>query len=497
MNKSPGSSGLVMEEPLIFEIGAKGRENEIISYSNLSEMETENIIPDEFLREDIDGFPEVSETEVVRHYTRLSLWNYGVDTGFYPLGSCTMKYNPKINEDIARLPGFSKSHPYQPDELSQGSLRLMYELEKYLSEISGMDAVTLQPAAGAHGELTGMFMIRAYHNDKGNRRKTVLIPDTAHGTNPASSTLCGYHVKTIKSGKDGILHSNSVKEAMNEEVAAIMLTNPNTLGLYEKNIEEISEIVHNKGGLIYCDGANLNALMGIVKLGKCGVDVIQFNLHKTFSTPHGGGGPGSGPVGVKASLEPYLPCPRILKKEDIYSLEHKKPKSIGRIRSSYGNFGIMVRAYAYIRRLGADGLKRASELAVLNANYIKERLKKHYHLPFNDSPCMHESVFTDKFQQVSGVKTLDIAKRLIDYGYHPPTIYFPLVVSGAIMIEPTETEDKHTLDCFIEAMVEIAKECRENPETVKGAPHKTRVSRMDEVKAAREPVLRWQKNKIY
>jgi glycine dehydrogenase subunit 2 len=492
--KPPGTSGLIMEEPLIFEIGAEGRESHILPSSECHNVEPADCLPTDFLREDIKDFPEVNEVEVVRHFTRLSQWNYGVDTGFYPLGSCTMKYNPKVNEDIARLPGFLKSHPYQPEDLSQGALRLMYELEKYLAEISGMDAVTLQPAAGAQGELTGMFIIKAYHRDNGNEKKVVLIPDTAHGTNPASSTLCGYSVKAVQSGNDGILHPDNVKELMKEDVAALMLTNPNTLGLYEKHIEEIAHVVHEKGGLIYCDGANLNALMGIVKLGDTGVDVIQFNLHKTFSTPHGGGGPGSGPVGIKAALEPYLPRPRILKKNDRYYFEHNRPKSIGKIRSSYGNFGMMVRAYAYIKRLGAEGLKSASQLAVLNANYIKKKLQSHYHLPYNDLPCMHESVFTDRLQQSSGVKTLDIAKRLIDYGYHPPTIYFPLVVSGALMIEPTETEDKNTLDGFIEAMISIAAECRENPEMVKMAPHKTRVSRMDEVKAAREPVLKWQKN---
>ncbi|MFQ5901282.1 MAG: aminomethyl-transferring glycine dehydrogenase subunit GcvPB [Thermodesulfobacteriota bacterium] len=490
MAECQGKRGLVMDEPLIFERGREGRKNNFFPPSDIPRVRPQDVIPTDYLRDEIEGFPEVSELEVVRHFTRLSSWNYGVDTGFYPLGSCTMKYNPRVNEDIAGFSGFSKSHPYQPSDLSRGALQLMYELEGCLSEISGMDAVTLQPAAGAQGELTGMLMVRAYHRDRGEERDRVLIPDTAHGTNPASSALCGYKVVGIKSGKDGIIHPEVVEEAMDEGVAAIMLTNPNTLGLFEKHIMEIAEIVHSKGGLVFCDGANLNALMGIVRLGNLGVDVMQFNLHKTFSSPHGGGGPGSGPVGVKMLLEPYLPNPRIIHKDGGYELDHRRSESIGRLKPFYGNFGVMVRAYAYIKRLGGEGLKRVSELAVLNANYIKERLKPHYHLPY-DIPCMHESVFSDKFQQEHGVKTIDMAKRLIDCGYHPPTIYFPLVVSGAMMIEPTETEDKKTLDDFIEAMIEIARECKEQPQVVRNAPHNTKVGHLDEVRAAREPVLRY------
>jgi glycine dehydrogenase subunit 2 len=487
--KPNGTKGLNMNESLIFEKSSNMRKGISLPLSDVGDSIPENTIPKEFLRQDISGFPEVSEIETVRHFTRLSQWNFGVDTGFYPLGSCTMKYNPKINEDIARLPGFSKIHPYQPDELNQGALQLMYELEGFLCEISGMDAVTLQPAAGAHGELCGMSMIAAYFKEKGKPRNKVIIPDTAHGTNPASSHLAGFSVVPIEEGK-GTITSEAVAKVMDEDTAALMLTNPNTLGLFEKNINEIAAIVHKKGGFIYCDGANLNALMGLAKLGDMGVDVIQFNLHKTFSTPHGGGGPGSGPVGVKKVLEPYLPKPRIIKKGRRFALDYNRAKSIGRLRAFYGNFAILVRAYSYIRAMGPDGLKKASEMAVLNANYIKEKLKGHYHLAY-DQVCMHESVFSDKLQSKNDVHTLDIAKRLIDYGFHPPTIYFPLIVPGAIMIEPTETETKETLDRFIEAMINIAKEADENPDLVKNAPHNTRLGRLDEVTAARNPVLRW------
>lgn len=479
-----------MDEPLIFEKSANKRKGVSIAKSDVPEISPQDVISKEFLRDDIKGFPEVSEIDTARHFTRLSQWNFGVDSGFYPLGSCTMKYNPKINEDIARLAGFSKAHPYQSDELSQGALQLMYELEDFLCEISGMDAVTLQPAAGAHGELCGMLMIAQYFKEKGKPRKKVIIPDTAHGTNPASSHLAGFSVVPVKEENGGVITPNAMASVMDENTAALMLTNPNTLGLFEKHIKEISDIVHKKGGFIYCDGANLNALMGIAKLGDMGVDVIQFNLHKTFSTPHGGGGPGSGPVGVKKALEPYLPKPRIIKKGRRFSFDYNRPKSIGRLRAFYGNFGIILRAYCYIKIMGANGLKKASEMAVLNANYIKEKLKSHYYLPY-DQTCMHECVFSDKFQTEKDVHTVDIAKRLMDYGFHPPTIYFPLIVSGAIMIEPTETETKETLDNFIDAMIQIAKEAKENSDIVKNAPHTTRVSRLDEARAVRNPVLRW------
>lgn len=479
-----------MDEPLIFEKSSAKRKGVSVPKSDCPEINPRDVISKEFLRDDIKGFPEVSEIDVVRHFTRLSQWNFGVDTGFYPLGSCTMKYNPKINEDIARLHGFSMLHPYEPEELIQGALQLMYELKGFLAEISGMDTVTLQPAAGAHGELCGMLMIAEYFKEKGKPRKKVIIPDTAHGTNPASSHVAGFNVVSVKEENGGIISPEAIASVMDEDTAALMLTNPNTLGLFERHIKEIAEIVHKKGGFIYCDGANLNALMGIAKLGDMGVDVIQFNLHKTFSTPHGGGGPGSGPVGVKNTLEPFLPKPVIIKKGRRFSLDYNRPKSIGRLRTFYGNFGIMVRAYSYIRSMGPDGLKKASEMAVLNANYIKERLKNRYHLAYNKT-CMHECVFSDKAQSEKDVHTLDIAKRLIDYGFHPPTIYFPLIVSGALMIEPTETETKETLDGFIDAMIKIANESEENPDVVKNAPHTTRLTRLDETRAARNPILRW------
>lgn len=478
-----------MSSGLIFEKSIKGRVGISIPKSDCPVLSPENLIPEEFLRDDINGFPEVSEMDAMRHFVRLSHKNFGVDTDFYPLGSCTMKYNPKVNEDISRLSGFAKCHPYEPPELLQGVLQVFYELEGFLKEISGMDAVTLQPAAGAHGELCGMLMIAAYFRAKGKPRKKVIIPDTAHGTNPASSNLAGFQVVTIKEGK-GIISPDAVASVMDEDTAALMLTNPNTLGLFESNIKEIADIVHKKGGFVYCDGANLNAIMGIAKLGAMGVDVIQFNLHKTFSTPHGGGGPGSGPVGVKKFLEPYLPVPRIVKKGKRFNLDFNHEHSIGRLRAFYGNFAVMLKAYGYIKAMGAEGLKKASEMAVLNANYIKERLKPYYHLPF-DETCMHECVFSDKLQSEKDVHTLDIAKRLMDYGFHPPTIYFPLVVSGAIMIEPTETESKETIDRFIDAMIAIANEARENPEIVRNAPHTTKVKRLDEVRAVKNPILRW------
>ncbi len=489
-DKWPGASGLVLNEPLIFEKGAKGRKGYSLPMLDVGRVKAEELWPKKFVRQGLEGFPEMSEVDVVRHFTRLSQWNYGVDSGFYPLGSCTMKYNPKVNEDMARLSGFAGAHPYQPEEISQGPLQLMYELERFLCEVSGMDRVTLQPSAGAHGELTGMLMIRAYLKDRGNPRKKVLVPDTAHGTNPASSSLCGYQVVQVKSDERGRLSPQSVEEKMDEEVAAIMVTNPNTLGLFEDHICQIADMVHRKGGLVYCDGANLNALMGLTRVGTMGVDVLHFNLHKTFSTPHGGGGPGAGPVGVKAHLADFLPIPALTKNGERFHLEYDRPKSIGKIRSFYGNFGILVRAYAYILSMGAEGLKKASLLALLNANYLRARLKAYYNLPY-DFPCMHECVFNDRLQSKYGITALDIAKRLMDYGFHPPTIYFPLVVHGALMIEPTESEAKETLDQFIESMVQIAREAESSPELVRSAPHRTKVSRLDEVLANRKPRLRW------
>ncbi|MBI5234174.1 MAG: aminomethyl-transferring glycine dehydrogenase subunit GcvPB [Deltaproteobacteria bacterium] len=479
-------------EPLIFERSRKGRTGVEPLFGDAPLADIELNIPFELLRDadGLAGFPEVSELDVVRHYTRLSKINLGIDSSFYPLGSCTMKYNPKVNEEMAGLSGFAKIHPYMPEEFVQGALELMHGLSSALAQISGMDEVSLQPSAGAQGEFAGMLVVRAYFKDMGRPRKKVIIPDTAHGTNPASSMLAGFDVVPLKTGGRGIVSVEAVQGIMDEDTAALMLTNPNTLGLFERNIKEISEVVHAKGGFVYCDGANLNALMGIAKLGDMGVDLVQLNLHKTFSTPHGGGGPGSGPIGVKKTLVDYLPMPVVVKTGDKYLLDYARPKSIGRLRAFYGQFAVMVKAYSYIKSMGKDGLRKASEIAVLNANYIKERLKTDFHLPF-DEPCMHECVFSDRLQSQYGITTMDMAKRLIDFGMHPPTVYFPLVVSGAMMVEPTETETSETLDEFIEAMKQIAKEAKETPALLKASPHTTGISRVDEVAAAREPRLRW------
>lgn len=485
----------VNDDKLIFEKSSIGRTGVEPTSFDIPEVNPTDVLESKYIRGDIEGFPEVSELDTVRHFTNLSKKNFSIDSGFYPLGSCTMKYNPKINEDIARLAGFTRLHPYQPVELTQGALKVMYDLQDYLAEVSGMEAITLQPAAGAQGELCGMLMIGSYFKNKGEHRHKVIVPDTSHGTNPASSALAGFSIITVKSDENGVMKAEDIKAVMDEDVAALMITNPNTLGLFEGNIKEIAEIVHAKGGFVYCDGANMNALMGVMKVGDMGVDLIQFNLHKTFSTPHGGGGPGSGPVGVKEKLIPYLPIPRIEKHSDnggeSYTLTTDRPLSIGRLKAFYGNFLVLVRAYAYIRRLGREGLQAVSEMAILNANYIKEKLKTTYDLPF-DTTCMHECVFTDKNLADTGTTTMDVAKRLIDYGYHPPTIYFPLIVQGALMVEPTESESIETLDGFIEAMKSIAKEAKENPELLKNAPSSTAISRVDETQAARKPYLRWQ-----
>ncbi|MBN2427202.1 MAG: aminomethyl-transferring glycine dehydrogenase subunit GcvPB [Deltaproteobacteria bacterium] len=480
-----GTRGLALNEKLIFEHSRTGRRG-----FSLPELDVpEASLPGELTRDEMDGLPEVSEVEVVRHFTRLSSWNYGVDSGFYPLGSCTMKYNPKVNETAAQKAGLALIHPYTPAALSQGAMEIIYKLEQMLGEISGFPAITVHPAAGAHGELTGMMVIRAFHEKQGNPRRKVLIPDTAHGTNPASAVLCGYEVVSISS--DGYLAAEEVAAHMDDEVAALMITNPNTLGLFEKEIVEICAAVHAKGGLVYCDGANMNALLGVCKPADLGIDVMHFNLHKTFSTPHGGGGPGAGPVGVTKELEPFLPHPRIQLKKDHYAWDVNRPDAIGRLRAFHGNFGILVRAYTYIRMLGADGLRRTSEMAVLNANYIRARLEPHYHLPYKQR-SLHEVVFSEQNLK-GGCHTMDAAKRLIDYGFHPPTVYFPLVVKGAIMIEPTETETRESIDEFCDAMIQIAKESEENPALLKMAPVKTRTRRMDEALAARKPKLRWVK----
>jgi len=490
MKQFIGTSHLAFNEPLLFEKGSKGRTGISLPEEYIDSKNIGDSLPEDIIREAIEDFPEISEVELVRHFTHLSQWNYGVDSGFYPLGSCTMKYNPKVNEDVARFPGFAYAHPYQPADLSQGAMRLMYELGNFLKEITGMDRITLQPAAGAQGELTGMMMIKAYFDDRKSYRKKVLIPDTAHGTNPASVNMAGFKAVPLKSNKDGVIDIDSVASLMDDEVAAIMITNPNTLGIFESNIREISEIVHEKGAFVYCDGANLNALMGIVKMGDLGVDLIHINLHKTFSTPHGGGGPGSGPLAIKEKLFDFLPVPVIENKDNRYVFNYNIPKSIGKVKSFYGNFLVCVKAYAYILSMGNQGLKEASETAVVNANYVKSKLNGYFYLPY-DVPSMHECVFTDKNQEIKHISTLDVAKRLIDYGYHPPTIYFPLVVNGALMIEPTETESKETLDRFIDAMISIAAESKKEPDVLKNAPKKPRITRVDEVMAARKPVLKW------
>jgi len=477
-----------IREPLIFEISAPGKR--AAELPPLDVPAEPDLLHGAALRGDIEGFPEVSETEIVRHFTRLSQMNYCVDLGLYPLGSCTMKYNPKVNERLAALPALAGCHPQAPHDLVQGSLEVLKRLETLLGTIAGLDAFTLQPAAGAHGELTGMMLIRARLDETANPRKYVLIPDSAHGTNPSSAHICGYSVKEIRSNDDGTIDLGSLEKEMDEDVAALMVTNPNTLGVFERDICRIAEIVHAKGGYVYMDGANMNALTGIVRPGDMGVDVLHINLHKTFSTPHGGGGPGSGPVGVKKELAPYLPVPVITEEDGRFSLDANRPKSIGRVRSFYGNFGVIVRALGYILALGPKGIREIAEYAVLNANYIRKGLEGEYHLKYA-TPSMHECVFSDKFQKEFGVTNLDIAKRLMDYGLHPPTMSFPLIVHGALMIEPTETESRRDLDLFIEAMKAIAREARDNPDLLKTAPHGTYVRRLDEVAAAKNPCLRW------
>lgn len=475
---------------IIFELSKEGRKAYSLPRCDVPEISIEKLIPEEFLSNKEPELPEVSEVDIVRHFTLLSNKNYGVDSGFYPLGSCTMKYNPKINEDMASIPKFFNLHPYQPEDTVQGALKLMYELSEKLAEVTGLEAVSLQPAAGAHGELSGLIVIKAYHEKRGDFKRTkIIVPDSAHGTNPASASVAGFSVIEVQSDSSGAVDIEKLKAVLNDEVAGLMLTNPSTLGLFEKNIVEIAKLVHEAGGLLYYDGANMNAIMGRTRPGDMGFDVCHLNLHKTFSTPHGGGGPGSGPIGVRKDLVEFLPKPVISKKDDKYYLDYDRPYSIGKVKSFYGNFGVMVRAFSYLLTMGAEGLKEASELAVLNANYIRSKLKDHYELPIDDI-CKHEFVLAG-LKDNDNVSTLDIAKRLLDYGYHPPTIYFPLIVHEAIMIEPTETEKLETLDEFINAMIKIAEEAKENPELVKSAPNCTEIKRLDEVKAARYPVLKW------
>jgi glycine dehydrogenase subunit 2 len=482
---------LSQNELLLFERSSPGKK----AYQ-LPELDVPAVDPAEALgasnvRAEIAGFPEVSEVEAIRHFTRLSTWNYAIDYGMYPLGSCTMKYNPRINELVARIEGLAWAHPYQPEALAQGAMEVMARVEAALAEITGMDAVTLQPAAGAQGELTGILLIRAFLQAKrGNPRKKILIPDSAHGTNPATAAIAGYTVENIKSSQTGVLDVAALEQIVDQDVAALMVTNPNTLGVFEENIVHAAEILHNKGALLYMDGANMNALVGIARPGDFGVDVMHLNLHKTFSTPHGGGGPGAGPVAVKKILEPYLPTPRLKRSGKRWAFDYKRKHSIGRVKAFYGNFGVLVRALAYILAHGGPGLRNATLDAVLNAVYIRKQLEPYFDLPYSQAN-MHEVVFSDERQAKLGVRTGDIAKRLIDYGFHPYTVSFPLIVHGALMIEPTETEGKREIDQFIEAMISIAREVETDPQLVKTAPHLTRTSRVDEVAAARKPVLRW------
>jgi len=483
----------VKDRKLIFELSKEGRCAYSLPDCDVPRKERAAMLPPGSLRHEPPEMPEVSEVDIVRHYTGLSQLNHGVDIGFYPLGSCTMKYSPKMNEVAAQLPGFANVHPYTPYEMTQGALQLMWELQGYLAEIGGVDAVSLQPAAGAHGELTGLLMIRAYHEHRGEKRTKIIIPDSAHGTNPASAVMCGFKTVEVRSDERGGVDLEELGKVLDTDVAGLMLTNPNTLGLFDENIHVIAKMVHDVGGLLYYDGANANAIMGFARPGDTGFDVVHFNLHKTFSTPHGGGGPGSGPVGVKKHLEPFLPVPVVWFDGEKYFLDYDRPLSIGRVKSFYGNFSVMVKAYAYIRSMGPDGLRRVSENAVLNANYLMRNLTDVYDLPY-DRHCKHEFIVNPRrIKEKTGVKTLDIAKRLLDFGVHPPTVYFPLIVDEALMIEPTETESKETLDYFIWALKEIAKEAYENPERVKTAPHTTVVGRLDEARAARQPDIRWRK----
>ncbi|NLX70695.1 MAG: aminomethyl-transferring glycine dehydrogenase subunit GcvPB [Clostridiales bacterium] len=479
------------ESALIFEISRSGRKAFSLPECDVPELPLEEMIPDECLRDKDARLPEVSEVDVVRHYTRLSRLNHGVDSGFYPLGSCTMKYNPKVNEDIAGQEGFTQVHPLQPENMVQGCLELMYKTDRLLSEITGMDRFSLQPAAGAHGEMAGLMIIKSYHMQRGDtKRNKIIVPDSAHGTNPASAAMVGFKMVEVKSNERGEVDLEALKALVDDETAGLMLTNPNTLGLFEENILEISRIVHEAGGLLYYDGANMNAILGIARPGDMGFDVVHLNLHKTFSTPHGGGGPGSGPVGVKKELVQFLPVPMVEFKDGEYYLDYDRPCSIGMIKSFYGNFSVAVKAYAYIMSMGAEGLKEVAETAVLNANYIMQRLKEYYLLPY-DRTCMHEFVISAQKQKEKGISAMDIAKRLMDFGFHPPTVYFPLIVKEAMMIEPTETESRDTLDAFVGALIQIAKEAQTEPDKLKQAPHVTPVKRLDEAGAARNPVLRW------
>jgi len=483
-------SHLTQNEGLIFERSSPGKNGYQLPALDVPEVDPAEALGADNVRSTIDDFPEVSEVEVLRHFTRLSTWNYAIDLGMYPLGSCTMKYNPRINEAVARIEGLAWAHPYQPESLSQGAMEVIARLEEALLEITGLDAITLQPAAGAHGELTGILLVRALLEAQGNPRKRILTPDSAHGTNPATAGIAGYEVQNIHSTDQGMIDLEELARIVDSDVAALMVTNPSTLGVFEDNIMKVADILHSKGAMVYMDGANMNALVGIARPGDFGIDVMHLNLHKTFSTPHGGGGPGSGPVAVKKHLEPFLPVPRLARKGGLWTWDYDRPQSIGRVRAFYGNFGVLVRALAYIYAHGGPGLRNATVDAVLNANYLRHKLRPYFDLPY-DRPNMHEVVFSDDRQAAKGVRTGEIAKRLIDYGFHPYTVSFPLIVRGALMIEPTETESKRELDQFVEAMIAIAKEVDTEPETVLKAPHMTRTTKVDEVGAARKPVVRW------
>ncbi len=476
-----------MTEPLIYDISSPGRTGVSLPKNDVPEAE----LPEDFRRDDLP-LPEVSELDVVRHFVRISQLNHAIDTGFYPLGSCTMKYNPKVNEEAARLPGFALTHPLQPVESVQGNLALMFRVQEWLREIGGFDAVSLQPAAGAHGELTGILMIRAYHTNKGDADRTkILIPDSAHGTNPASTSMSGLEVVELPSDERGNVDLEALRRACDDTLAGFMLTNPNTLGLFEEHVQEVIDLVHEAGGLVYGDGANMNPLLGVVRPGDLGFDVLHYNLHKTFSTPHGGGGPGSGAVGARGPLADYLPAPLVERTEGaeghMYRLKAPS-KTIGRVKAFHGHFGMAVRAYAYLRMQGPEGLRSIADHATLNANYLRVRLRDAYHVPY-DRVCMHEFVAEGRWDDAPEVRALDVSKRLMDFGFHPPTNYFPLIVHEALMIEPTETESKETLDAFIDAMRQIAREAREDPDLLHGAPHETPFGRLDEVQAARQLVL--------
>ena len=481
-------------EPLLFESSSPGKKGYQLPPLDVPYVDPAAALGAGHARAEITDFPEVSEIETLRHFTRLSSWNYAIDLGMFPLGSCTMKYNPRVNELVARTEGLAWAHPYQPEELSQGVMEIIAELERCLAEITGMDAVTLQPAAGAHGELTGILLIRALLESRGDARKKIICPDSAHGTNPATAAMAGYSVINIKSNEFGMMDPSVLAQVVDGETAGLMVTNPNTVGVFEQEINTIAKIMHDKGALVYMDGANMNALVGLARPGDFGIDVMHLNLHKTFSTPHGGGGPGAGAVAVKKILEPFLPTPRLRSAGGKWTWDYNRPQTIGRVRAFYGNTGVLIRALAYIMAHGGNGLPKATQDALLNANYIRKQLEPYYEIAYK-APSMHECVFSDDRQSPKGVRTGDIAKRLIDYGFHPYTVSFPLIVHGSLMIEPTETENKPEIDLFCDAMISIAKEIEEDPAMVLKAPHSTRVGRVDETAAARKPVVRWQRPK--